>query len=187
MQQTRGAETIVFLCFFNGNPILFYECQEHFIDFIICKKNNSMLFSISKAFLALATRRRCGAGLPGGSGGRAARDSTYGQPLARSQRSFDFNVFVLLFENSYSKHMKINAFACFSMPQEAPRMGARLGAASGPVICVFSMFWVRFAFAQKTYENAYIFQACARPAAFRARFLRIFSLGTMVLYDFFDF
>ena len=31
-------------CFvFNRNPIFVYECQEHFIDFIICKINNSML------------------------------------------------------------------------------------------------------------------------------------------------
>ena len=75
-------------------------------------------------------------------------------------------------------------FACFSMPQEAPRMGARLGAASGPVICVFSTFWVPFfALAQKTYENAYTFQACARPAAFRIRFPKIFVLGTVVFYE----
>ena len=45
------------------------------------------------------------------------------------------------------------------MPQEAPRMGARLGAASGPVILMFCAFWNPFgALALKTYENAYSFQ-----------------------------
>ena len=54
-------------------------------------------------------------------------------------------------------------------------MAARLGGASGRVICVFSAFWVPFfALALKTYENAYTFQACARLAAFCARFLMIF-------------
>ena len=67
-------------------------------------------------------------------------------------------------------------FACFSMHQEAPRMAAHLGAASGPLICVFSVFWHRFfaLAARKTYENAYTFQACARPATFCTRFPMIF-------------
>ena len=48
-------------------------------------------------------------------------------------------------------------FECFSMPQEAPCMGARLGAASGPVIFVFWMFWNFFCeLALKTHENVYI-------------------------------
>ena len=65
-------------------------------------------------------------------------------------------------------------FVCFSMPQEAPGMAARLGAASGHVICMFSAFWVFFALAPNTYENAYTFQACVRLATFCTRFLRIF-------------
>ena len=93
MQCNRSAERIFVCCVFNLIILLLNECHEHFIDFIICKIKNSVLFLISKAFLALATRRRRGAGLPGGSGGRAARDPTYGQPPGRSQRSSDFNVF----------------------------------------------------------------------------------------------
>ena len=74
-------------------------------------------------------------------------------------------------------------FVCFSMPQEDPRMAARLGAASGPVICMFSAFWFPFfALAQKTYENAYMFQACARPATFRILFHRFVALGILVFY-----
>ena len=66
-------------------------------------------------------------------------------------------------------------FACLSMPQEAPRMAARLGAANGPMICVFSAFWAPFfALALKTYENACAFQACTRPATFCTRFHVIF-------------
>ena len=63
------------------------------------------------------------------------------------------------------------------MPQEAPRMAARLGAASGPVICMFSAFWHPFfALAPKTNENAYTFQTCVRPVAFCKRFRRICDL-----------
>ena len=71
------------------------------------------------------------------------------------------------------------------MHQEAPRMAARLGAASGPLICVFSVFWHRFfaLAARKTYENAYTFQACARPAACCARFLCFFIFSIVVFYD----
>ena len=78
---------------FTWHLILLNECHEHFMDFIICKINNSAMFLISQAFLSLATRRRCGAGRPGGSGGRAARDPTYGEPPGRCQRSSDFNAF----------------------------------------------------------------------------------------------
>ena len=76
-------------------------------------------------------------------------------------------------------------FESFSMHQEAPRMAARLGPASGLLICVFSVFWHRFfaLAARKTYENAYTFQACARPAAFCTRFLLIFNFSTVVFYD----
>ena len=54
-------------------------------------------------------------------------------------------------------------------------MVARLGAASGPLICMFSVFRHRFfaLAAPKTHENVYTFQACARPAAFCMRFHRI--------------
>ena len=78
---------------FNLNIILFNECHEHFMDFIICKIKNSVSFKISNAFFALTARRRCGAGLPGGSGGELARDPTYGQPPGRRQRSSDFDAF----------------------------------------------------------------------------------------------
>ena len=68
-------------------------------------------------------------------------------------------------------------FECVSMHQEAPRMAARLGAASGHLISMFSVFWHRFfaLAARKTYENAYTFQACARPAAFCMCFPMIFN------------
>ena len=61
-------------------------------------------------------------------------------------------------------------------------MAARLGAASGPLICVFSVFWHRFfaLAARKTYENAYTFQACARPATFCKRFPSISNFSTVV-------
>ena len=47
----------------------------------------------------------------------------------------------------------------FSMPQEAPRLGARLGAASGPVVFVV-LVWFGSLFMRrqwKTYENYYNF------------------------------
>ena len=82
------------------------------------------MFLISQPFLALATRRRCGAGRPGGSGGRAARDPTYGEPPGRCQRSSDFNAcLVLLFENSYWNPMKINAFLLFFHAPRGPTYG----------------------------------------------------------------
>ena len=60
------------------------------------------------------------------------------------------------------------------MPQEAPRIAARLGAANGPVICMFSAFWHPFfALAPKTYENAYTFQARMAPATATNLSLRV--------------
>ena len=69
-----------------------------------------MFLCISILFLALPAERRGGAGLPGTSGGRAARDPTYGQPPWRNQRNYDFMRFAVLFENYNLKLMKINAF-----------------------------------------------------------------------------
>ena len=58
-----------------------------------------MVVCVSIQLLTLAAGRRGGAELPGTSGGRAARDPTYGQPPGRNQRSCDFISFALLFEN----------------------------------------------------------------------------------------
>ena len=56
-------------------------------------------------------------------------------------------------------------------------MAARLGAASGPLICVFSVFWHRFfaLAAPKTYENAYTLKL----AHVLQRFARV-SLGFLI-------
>ena len=82
------------------------------------------MFLISQAFLALATRRRCGAGRPGGSGGRAARDPTYGEPPGRCQRSSDFNVFCFalwkLLLMTYENQCIFNVFPCTKRPHVWP-------------------------------------------------------------------
>ena len=70
MQQSLAKRESKFYNVFTGNLILLNECHEHFMDFIICKIKNSVMFLISEAFLALATRRRCGAGRLGRSGGQ---------------------------------------------------------------------------------------------------------------------
>ena len=106
------------------NIMLLNECHEHFMDFIICKIKNSAMFLISQAFLALATRRRCGAGRPGGSGGRAARDPTYGEPPGRCQRSSDFHVFCSAVWNFLLKTDEnliiLNVFPCTKRPHVWP-------------------------------------------------------------------
>ena len=115
-----------------------------FLDFIICKIKNSAMFLISQAFLALATRRRCGAGLPGGSGGRAARDSTYGQPRARSQRSFDFHAFwfavwICLFKTYENQHI-LHVFPC----PKRPHVWAPAGALPADLwFACFLRVWIR--------------------------------------------
>ena len=82
------------------------------------------MFLISQAFLALATRRRCGAGRPGGSGGRAARDPTYGEPPGRCQRSSDFNVFCSavwkFLLKTYENQCIFNVFPCTKRPHVWP-------------------------------------------------------------------
>ena len=104
--------------------LLLNECHEHFMDFIICKIKNSAMFLISQAFLALATRRRCGAGRPGGSGGRAARDPTYGEPPGRCQRSSDFHVFCSavwkFLLKTYENLCILHVFPCTKRPHVWP-------------------------------------------------------------------
>ena len=120
MQQSPAKRESKHFNVFTWNLILLNECHEHFMDFIICKIKNSAMFLISQAFLALATRRRCGAGRPGGSGGRAARDPTYGEPPGRCQRSSDFHVvcsavWKFLFK-TYENLYILNLFQCPKRP-----------------------------------------------------------------------
>ena len=124
MQQSPAKRESKLFNVFTWNPILLNECHEHFMDFIICKIKNSAMFLISQAFLALATRRRCGAGRPGGSGGRAARDPTYGEPPGRCQRSSDFHVFCSavwkLLLKTYENQCILNVFPCTKRPHVWP-------------------------------------------------------------------
>ena len=75
-------------------------------------------------------------------------------------------------------------FACLSMPQEAPRMAARLGAASGPVICMFSWFWHPFfAFALKNMKSPILFKPAHVLQRFEFLSIGVLICWTVVFYD----
>ena len=186
MQQSPAKRESKLFNVFTGNVILLNECHEHFMDFIICKIKNSAMFLISQAFLALATRRRCGAGRPGGSGGRAARDPTYGEPPGRCQRSSDFNAFCsavwkFLF-NTYSNLCILHVFPCPKRPHVWPPAWAL------PADLWFACF-LRFGIPslrlhRKLMETLILF----KPAHVLRRFARVsvwfWICWTMCFYDF---
>ena len=156
------------------------------ISWISLLINQLFLFfhKFQKHFLRWQPGDEAAAGLPGGKGARP-ETTRMGNRLGATSGALISMFFVLLFENSYSKPMKIHIFCMFFDAPRGPTYGRPFGRCQRSMICVFSAFWAPFfALAPKFYENVYTFQACARPAKFRIRFLRIFGLENVVFYDF---